>query len=67
MVDFVTIANNAIAEIKRVKRGSLRFSAPVYLAISADGSVDSSNLWLILKNTNFAADTVSLSVSDAGH
>lgn len=55
MVDFVTIANNAIAEIKRVKRGSLRFSAPVYLAISTHGSVESSSLWLILKNANLAA------------
>ena len=55
MVDFATIANDAIAELKKVKGTSLLFGAPVYLAISADGSVESSNLWLILKNANFAA------------
>lgn len=54
MVDFADIANNAISELKRVKGDSLRFSAPVYLAILADDTVKSSHLWLILKNAKTA-------------
>lgn len=49
MVDFATIANESIVELKRVKGNSLRFNAPTYLAILEDDTVISSNLWLILK------------------
>lgn len=54
MVDFATIANDAIVELKRVKGNSLRFNAPTYLAILEDDTVISSNLWLILKEAKVA-------------
>ncbi len=54
MVDFAAIANNAIAELKRAKGSSLRFNAPIYLAINADDSIESSNLWFILNDATFA-------------
>ena len=54
MVDFATIANDAIAQLKRVKGNSLRFSAPTYLAILEDDTLISSNLWLILKDAKKA-------------
>lgn len=54
MVDFAAIANNAIAELKRAKGNSLRFNAPIYLAINADNSIESSNLWFILKDAKLA-------------
>lgn len=55
MVDFVNIANDAIAELKRVKGTSLRFNAPTYLAILEDDTVISSNLWLMLKEAKVVA------------
>lgn len=54
MVDFAAIANNAIAELKRAKGSSLRFNAPIYLAINAENSIESSNLWFILNDATFA-------------
>lgn len=56
MVDFATIANDAIVELKRVKGNSLRFNAPTYLAILEDDTVISSNLWLILKEAKVAVE-----------
>ncbi len=54
MVDFANIANDAISELKRVKRKSLRFDPPTYLAILEDDTVIFSNLWLILKEAKVA-------------
>ncbi len=54
MVDFATIANESIVELKRVKGNSLRFNAPTYLAILEDDTVIFSNLWLILKEAKVA-------------
>lgn len=54
MVDFASIANNAISELKRVKGGPLRFSPPTFIAIKADDTIESSNLWLILKDAKMA-------------
>lgn len=54
MIDFASVANNAISELKRVKGDSLRFSTPTYIAIREDGTIDSSNLWLILKDAKMA-------------
>lgn len=54
MVDFAAIANNAIAELKRAKGSSLRFNAPIYFAINADNSIESSNLWFILSDAKLA-------------
>lgn len=54
MVDYATIANDAITELKRIKGKSLRFNAPTYIAISSDATINSSNLWINLKNANIA-------------
>lgn len=54
MIDFASIANFAISELKRIKGNSLRFNSPSYLAILADDTVESSNLWLILKDAKRA-------------
>lgn len=56
MPDFVTIANDAIAELKREKEKgkSLRFNTPIYFAIGADDTIEQSNLWLILKTASIA-------------
>lgn len=45
-MNYTDIANNAIAEIKRIKGTALLYKAPRYLSINKDGSIETSNLWL---------------------
>lgn len=52
MANFAALANNAIAELKRFKGSSLRFNAPIYLAISKDDTIKHSSLWLILQDAD---------------
>lgn len=54
MSDFVAIANDAISQIKELKRNRLRFNSPIYLALYNDDHIEKSNLWFILKNADMA-------------
>ena len=54
MVDFASIANNAVSELKKVKGDSLRFRPPTYIAIASNDTTRSSNLWMILNEAKIA-------------
>lgn len=54
MIDFASISNNAVSELKKVKGDSLRFRAPTYIAISSNDTIKSSNLWLNLNDAKIA-------------
>lgn len=55
MGNFATTANNAISELKKIKKDSLHFNAPIYFAIWENDTIEYSNLWYILDNASIAA------------